>query len=536
MPSITSVVAVITILLAPATVPARLTGQSASANPAQIAAIHRRLQATIDGLAGFTQRTVDQLYSYGELGFQEVESSGFLIRLLRERGFAITAPVAGLPTGWVARWGSGKPVIAFGADLDAIPQASQRPGIPWHDPLVEGAPGHGEGHNAGQAVIITAALALKQLMERDRLPGTLVIWPGIAEELLGGKAHLVREGIFAGVDACLYAHVGDNFDVSWGGDGSGSGLVSVQYTFVGEAAHAAAAPWRGRSALDAVELMDMGWNLRREHLRPQARVHYVVKDGGDQPNVVPSSASVWYYYRETTYPRIKDLFELGGTMARAAAEMASVRLANTRLFGSAWPGHFNRPLAEVAYRHMTAVGLPVWSEDDQAFARAVQREAGGPSLGLATVLDSIVGDVPDSLNVGGGSDDIGDVSWTVPTIEITFPANIPGLPGHHWASGAAMATPIAHKGSTAGAKVVASTALDLLLDRLLLERTHAYFAEQTRDHPYRSFLGPADRPATELNAAVMQRFRGAMRPYYFDPAKHRTYLEQLGVKYPTTTR
>jgi aminobenzoyl-glutamate utilization protein B len=197
--------------------------------------------------------------------------------------------------------------------------------VACHAPLIEGAPGHGEGHNSGQAVNITAALAVKKIMEREHLPGTLQIWPGVAEELVGTKAYFVRDGLFAGVDVVLFSHVDDNLATSWG-DIAGNGLVSVQYTFQGRSAHAAGAPWRGRSALDAVELMDIGWNYRREHLRLQQRSHYVIVDGGDQPNVVPPTASVWYYLRELDYPHIMELYALADTIARAAAAMTSTTL------------------------------------------------------------------------------------------------------------------------------------------------------------------------------------------------------------------
>jgi aminobenzoyl-glutamate utilization protein B len=174
----------------------------------------------------------------------------------------------------MATWGSGKPVIAIGSDIDCIPQASQKPGVAYHDPLIEGAPGHGEGHNSGVPLNITAALAVKKIMEREQLPGTLKLWPGVAEELVGAKAYFIRAGLFRDVDVSLFAHVGNDLGVSWGG-GFGTGLVSVEYSFKGESAHAAAQPWRGRSALDAVELMDIGWNFRREHLRLQHRSHNV---------------------------------------------------------------------------------------------------------------------------------------------------------------------------------------------------------------------------------------------------------------------
>src|SRR5690554_6223506 len=237
---------------------------------------------------------VDKIYSFSDLAFPEYETSRYLVEMLRDNDFTVEEGTSGLPTGWVARWGSGSPVIAFGSDIDGIPKASQTPGVAYHAPLVEGAPGHGEGHNSGQAVNVTAALALKEVMEREGISGTLVLWPGVAEELLGSKAWFVRDGLFDDVDAVLFTHVGSNLGVTWG-PASGTGLVSVEFIFTGESAHSAGSPWRGRSALDAAVLMDVGWNFRREHLRPEQRSHMIYSDGGDQPNVVPSRAGAWYF-------------------------------------------------------------------------------------------------------------------------------------------------------------------------------------------------------------------------------------------------
>src|SRR5213592_2858862 len=275
--------------------------------------VKKEAVADVEQMKDFSAQMVDQVFSYGELGFQEFETSRYLIGTLKKNGFQIKEGISGIPTAWIATWGSGKPVIALGSDIDGIPKASQKPGVAYHDPIIEGAPGHGEGHNSGVPLNITAVLAVKKIMERERLPGTIKIWPGVAEELVGAKAYFIRAGLFRDVDVSLFAHVGNNLGVGWGG-GFGTGLVSVEYSFKGESAHAAAAPWRGRSALDAVELMDVGWNFRREHLRPQQRSHYVITDGGDQPNVVPSTASVWYYFREIDYPHIMEMYALADTM------------------------------------------------------------------------------------------------------------------------------------------------------------------------------------------------------------------------------
>ena len=513
-----------------------LAAQAAPAAPQdpRLATLKRELVADIDSRAKFTQELVDQVFSFGELGFQEVETSKFLVALLRREGFRVEEGYAGIPTAFVATWGSGKPVISLGTDIDGIPMASQKPGVACRSPLVQGAPGHGEGHNSGMAVNITAALALKKIMERDRIPGTIKIWPGVAEEQIGTKAYYVRAGLFNDVDVSFFSHVSSNFGVSWGSP-DGTGLVSVLYTFRGLSAHSAGAPWRGRSALDAVELMNIGWNFRREHLRLPHRSHYVIPVGGDQPNVVPQVASVWYYFRELDYPNIRSLWAIGDSIAAGAALMTGTTLEPVRVLGSAWPQHFNRPVAEAMAANIRQVGMPKWDEADQRFAKALQTEMKVNANGLVDSLgNALGGPVPEFQKRGGGSDDIGDVTWTVPTVTLRFPSNIPGMPGHNWTDAIAMATPVAHKGATAGAKAMAMTMLDVLLTPKLVQDAKDYFTNvQTKDVKYVPLIRPEDRPATDLNKGILERYREQMRPYYYDSKKYKTYLEQLGISYPT---
>jgi aminobenzoyl-glutamate utilization protein B len=509
---------------APAAAPA------AASNP-KLDAYKKEAIADIEARREFTQQMVDQVFSFAEPAFQEVETAKYLTGILEKNGFTVERNYAGMPTAWVATWGSGKPVIALGSDVDCLLESSQKPGVAYHDPLVVGAPGHGEGHNSGVPLNITAALAVKKIMERDHLSGTLKLWPGVAEEVVGSKAYFVKAGLFKDVDISLFAHVGSNFSTAWG-SGTGTGLQSVQYTFSGESAHAAFNPWRGRSALDAVELMDAGWNFRREHLRLSQRSHYVITDGGAQPNVVPSSATVWYYLRETDYEHIKEMRAIADKIANAAAEMTDTTVTS-RLMGSAWLAHMNKPVAETLNANIARVGLPQWDEADQTLAKALQKELKQPEIGLPTKLQPLREGIPPEQNYGGGSDDIGDVSWNVPTATLSYPANIPNLPGHSWANAVAMATPIAHKGVTAGAQAQALTVLDFLLRPELIAQARAYFEEQTKDQKYQSFIGPDDKPAIELNAREMEAVRPEMRKYYFDPSRYKTYLEQLGIKYPT---
>jgi aminobenzoyl-glutamate utilization protein B len=505
---------------------------AAPASNPRTEALKAQVVTDVEGMRTFTQQMVDQVFSYGELGFHETETSKYLTGVLEKNGFRIERGYAGIPTAWVATWGSGKPVIALGSDIDGIPQASQKPGVGYHDPLIEGGPGHGEGHNSGVPLNITAALAVKRLMEKEKLSGTLKIWPGVAEELVGAKAYFIKAGLFKDVDVCLFSHVSNNFSTSWGA-ARGTGLQSVEFTFLGESAHSAANPWRGRSALDAVELMDIAWNFRREHLRLQQRSHSVITDGGDQPNVVPQRAKVWYYFRETDYEHIRELREIGETIAKGAAMMTGTDVSS-RLLGSAWPQHMNKDVAETLYANIKAVGLPKWDDADIALAKGIQKELKQKEVGLPTELEALQQGVAPDQNVGGGSDDIGDVSWNVPTVTLRYPANIPNLPGHNWANAIAMATPIAHKGVTAGAKAQAMTIVDLLTRPELITQAWDYFRNvQTKDQKYVSFVGPDDKPALELNRDIDARFRPALEKNYYDPTKYKTYLEQLGIKYPT---
>ena len=506
----------------------------AAAVPPKLAAYKQEAATSIDGMYDLAQQMVDSVFSFGEIGFQEFETQRYLTSILEREGFTIQRGIAGIPTAWTARFGSGRPVIALGSDVDSIPQASQKPGVAYRAPIVDGAPGHGEGHNSGVPLNIVAAIAVKRIMQRDRLPGTLVLWPGVAEEQLATKAYYVRAGVFKDVDVVLYNHVGTNLATGWG-DSAGNGLVSVEYTFQGESAHSGNAPWRGRSALDAVELMNIGWNFRREHLRIQQRSHYVVTNGGDQPNVVPRNASVWYYFRETSFPEIKRMWETGDKIAQGAAMMTDTSVS-MRVLGSAWPIHTNKTLAETHHANIKSVGLPKWSEADVTLAKATQRELKVPEIGLATETPELRGReaIPDEEKRGGGSDDIGDISWNVPTVTLNYPANFQAGPGHNWANAIAMATPIAHKGVVAGAKVQAMTTLDLLMRPELVTQAWDYFRNvQTKSVTYTPLIRPEDTPAIWLNEETMAKYRPELKKYYYDPTKYKTYLDQLGIKYPT---
>jgi aminobenzoyl-glutamate utilization protein B len=494
----------------------------------QLDGLKGEVRQEVRSLAKLTQEIVDRVFSHAELGFQERWTAAYLTGILEREGFDVQIGVAGMPTGYVATWGSGHPIVGFMGDIDGLPETSQRPGVAYHDPLIPGGPGHGEGHNTAPGVDITAAIAVKRVMERHGLDGTLQVIPGVAEELVASRTYMVNAGVFEGMDVMLSTHVSSGMSTGWGI--TGSGLVSTMFTFHGKSAHSAGSPWSGRSALDAVELMDVGWNFRREHLRLQQRSHYIVAQGGNQPNVVPSEATVWYYFRELDYPRIKELHELGRTMAEAAAMMTSTTVEE-RVLGSAWPSTMSKPLAERMQANIDRVGMPEWSEADMTLAKAAQRLMGVEEQGLRTEVDTLR---EFSQGMGGGSDDIAEVSWNLPTVRLRYPANIPGMTGHHWSSGIAVATPIAHKGANAAAQVVAMTAIDVLADPELVGEAWRYHREvQTKDYQWESLIPEGTEPPIFLNEDKMKLYRPQLEELIYDPSRYNTYLEQLGVTYPT---
>jgi aminobenzoyl-glutamate utilization protein B len=504
-----------------------------AAGPAAFAAEFTELQTELLGLVEarkkLSQEIADSVFSFAEVGFHETRTMEYLTGLLEAEGFSIETGVGGMPTAWVATWGSEGPFISFNSDVDGLPGQSQMPGVLARQPMVEGGSGHGEGHNTGIAVSVVAAIALKDLLEQEGLSARLQVWPGIAEEALAAKQWYVAAGVLDDVDAVLSNHVSSELGTSWGATNT-MALISAEYGFEGASAHAAMAPWAGRSALDAVELMDAGWNFRREHLDPNQRSHSVITGGGLQPNIVPDEATVWYYFRHPTAEGVQQMFAIADDIAEGATLMTGTSYAR-RILGSAWPHHGNKVLAETMDRYVQAIGTPGWSQDDQAYAEAVQTAIGEEEVGLPTEPEPLAG--PVERPGAGPSDDIGAVMWTVPTVRLSYPANIEGTTFHNWEAALAVATPIAHKGVFAGAQITALTALELITDPELLVEAQAYFDEvQTKEVKYFAFEGPDDRPAIHLNAETDERFRPQQEAFYYDPSRYETYLEQLGIAYP----
>ncbi len=469
----------------------------------------------------------DAIFSYAEVGFQEYNTVKLITAELEKHGFTVQRNVAAMPTAFKATAGSGSPVIGLMADYDCVPGASQKPGVLTRDEIVKGAPGHGEGHNAGLPTVIGPAIAVKNLLAKYKLPGTVVVFGGPAEELLASRVYMINAGAFKGVDAMLDAHIGSTFGTSWGLNNLG--IASIEWTFTGQQAHGAS-PWNGRSALDGVEAMNFGMNLLREHLPLEMRFHYVTSFGGNQPNVVPAEARVWYYFRQRSYPELMALVEKARVVAKSAAAMTFTTVDERVLSGS-WPYNANRALSEVLDRNIQAVGMPAWSADDKAFAAAFQQALGAKPTGLATTPSPNRGDAQ-----GSSSNDAGDVTWQSPMARMSFPAQIAGATTHHWTAAIAPATPIAHKAIVVGAKALAGTLIDLFVVPGTLQAVKADFAKQMEGVTWQSIVPPGAEPPTHLNLELMAKYRSLIEKHHYDPDSARTYLEQLGVAYPPAPR
>lgn len=446
----------------------------------------------------------DSIWNYAELGMQEFRSSAMLIKTLEKEGFMVEKGVAGMPTCFVATWGSGRPVIGILGEFDALPMISQKALTPVQMPVVAGAPGHGCGHNMMGTAGIAAAIAVKKSMETNNIRGTIKFFGSPAEETVISRPYMVREGVFRDVDAVIDNHASSNLNTGYGVDGNA--ILSVVFTFKGKTAHAAGAPWSGRSALDAVEIMDVATNYLREHLNYTYRMHYVITEGGEAPNVVPDRASVWYFIRNTD-ERIEDMYKRVIDCARGAALATGTTIDTIKMITGVHQRHYNKGMAETIQRNIELVGLPAWSDSEQEFAKALQKELGQKLTGYP---DSVSPLRKPTIQVGGGSSDVGEVTLIAPTATVNFPGGVPGEISHHWSTVASGYGSAAWKGLNAGAKVMAATALDLLTKPMLLEVIKKEFTAYSKDHPYKSFLPAGAKPPLDLNKDLMEKYRDAM--------------------------
>ncbi len=455
-------------------------------------------------------RISDAIWSYAELGMQEYKSSALLADTLEDAGFTVERGAAGMPTCFVASYGSGEPVIGFLGEFDALPMISQKGRVPVKDPLLEGAPGHGCGHNTMCTAAAAAAIAVKNAMDKYGFPGTIKVFGSPAEETLISRPYMIRAGLFDGVDAVIDNHSGSGFSTSFGK--GGNAMFSSVFTFTGKTAHGAS-PWNAVSALDAVELMNVATNFLREHLFYTYRMHYVIKEGGEAPNVVPDRASVWYYVRNSD-ERVEEMYAKVINCAKAAAMATGAELESIRCYSAVHQRHANKAAAELMQKNIDLVGMPEWTEEEHAYANALQKELGEEEKGMPTE----VGEIRDSSLhfVGGGSSDVGDVTLIAPTASIRFPGQVPGAIGHHWSAVAGNYGTTAWKGLNAGAKAIAASAIDMLTKPEELKKLRDEFEAYSADHLYKPFLPEDAEPPLDLNNELMEKWRPLMEKHYLE--------------------
>ena len=452
----------------------------------------------------------DAIWSYAELGLHEYKSSNLLADTLEEAGFNVERGVAGMPTCFVASFGSGKPVIGILGEYDALPMLSQKGRVPNQDPIVKGAPGHGCGHNKMGTAAAAAAIAVKNAMEKYGFKGTIKVFGSPAEETLISRPYMIRAGLFNDVDAVIDNHSSSGFGTSYGT--GGNAMFSTIFTFKGKTAHGASA-WGGRSALDAVELTNIATNFLREHLLYSYRMHYVIIEGGEAPNVVPDKASVWYFVRNSD-ERLEQMYERVVNCAKAGALATGTELVKIRVLAAVHQRHANKAAAELFQKNIELVGMPEWSEEEHAFAKALQKELGRPEKGMPANVDKLR--EPGRTFVGGGSSDVGDVTLIAPTATIRFPGGVPETISHHWSSVACNYGSTAWKGLNAGAKAMAASAVDLLIKPEELQKLRDEFEEYAKTHPYKPFLPLDTDPPLDLNAELMKKWRPFMEKFYYD--------------------
>ena len=444
----------------------------------------------------------DAIWKYAEVGLLEFKSSKLLADTLEQNGFQVDHGVAGMPTALVATYGSEKPVIGILGEYDAMPGLSQK-AVPYEEPLEEGAPGHGCGHNLFGASGMGGAIAVKVAMEKQGIKGTIKYFGCPAEETLVGKVFMVRDGLFKDVDASISHHIGAAHNSALK---SSNAMNSVKFVFHGHTAHAGSMPWQGRSALDAVELMNNGVNFMREHVVPQSRIHYVIQDGGGQPNVVPGRASVWYYVRasereivEHIYNWILDIAEAAAKMTKTTCEVKFLTGVHNRI-----P---NRTIAELHIKNMREIGAPTYTEEELDFAHKIGEQVspaekrtwgyhvpGGAVDTVGIDLDTRIHDPWGEGTSSGGSTDEGDITWNLPAAGFNTGSRIIGAPGHHWMTVASSGMSIGHKNLIFASKVLASSAIDLMVNPELLKKAKKEFEKRMAGRTYKSPLPPDLKP------------------------------------------
>jgi aminobenzoyl-glutamate utilization protein B len=450
----------------------------------------------------------DSIYYFGEIGMQEFEGSKLLKQTLEAAGFRVELGGIGMPTNVWAEYGSGRPKIAIVTEIDALPGGSQTPGEFARKPLVADAPGHMEGHNTHGGVAAMAAFAVKQVMQRHNIPGTVAISYGPAEEQLASRPYIVRAGYFKDVDAVIYLHIRDTLNTGFG-IGNYAAISSV-FTFHGKTAHGAVNPWDGKDAVDAVELMDIGFDKLREHLKPTYRAHRTITIGGIQPNIIADKGQIWWFVRDASMPAAKETYDKLVKIAEGAALMTGTTF-DVKYSASAWPQLVSKALAEAIQKNVDLVGMPKWTDAEHERAREFQKTHGLPVVGLETKVTPL-GGRPQSTS----SNDNGDVSWVVPAGSLNFPSAVPGVGAHEWKAAVFPTSSISHKGQVVGAKTLAASIIDLLTTPELIQKARAEFEVESKKTPYFSLVPPDAKPDVELNKVEMEKYRAEMKKYYLN--------------------
>jgi len=449
----------------------------------------------------------DKIWELAELGLIEFKSSALLADELKNHGFKVERGVAGMPTAFVASWGKGKPVIGLLGEYDALPGLSQK-SVPQQEPLKPEKPGHGCGHNIYGASAMGAAIAVRKALEKSGIRGTIKFFGCPAEENFSGKVYMVREGCFNGVDAAVCHHPSSMNAASLR---SGLAIVSAKFHFYGKAAHAGGSPEQGRSALDAVELMNVGVNYLREHVIQDARIHYVVEKGGNQPNIVPHYARSWYYVRAPERDEVEYIFDWIVDVAKGAAMMTRTEL-KMEFEAGLYNVIPNRTIAELIVKNMRQIGLPTYSREELKFAeevaKTIPRESKVTQLkktkrpGWERLVDKLMDDeIPDPWGDGEyshGSTDVADVSWHVPTVEFGTATWVLGTPGHSWQNVAQSRVGLGHKSLVFSAKVMAGTALDLLANEKLIAKAKEEHRRRLGNRKYKSPIPVDHKPPLDI--------------------------------------
>jgi len=448
--------------------------------------LQERAWAEVDARAGTLTGLSDGLWRTAETSLREHESSAMLADHLEEEGFTVERGVADMPTAFVARWGSGSPVIGILAEFDALPGISNV-ARPERRSLVEGGAGHGCGHNLFGAGSVGAAIAAKTVMEAEGLPGTVVLYGSPAEETVIGKVYMAKAGVFDDADVVLDWHPGHETGADYERTRA---MNNFTVEFFGQTAHGAADPWNGRSALDAVELMNHAVNMMREHLPTSTRIHYVIDDGGGAPNVVPDYARVWYFVRDLEREGVEHAYEWVLDAAEGAA-LATRTTHEVTLTTGVHAYLLNRPLAELLDRNLRAVGAPEWTEEEQAFAREIQRATEKEERGMHVGIDSLP---TDEIPAQGGSTDVAEVSRIAPTAKIRVASSPLDTPWHAWPVVASGGTSIGHKAMLTAARTLAGAVVELAVSPDVVEAARADFLERTGGEPYVSPIPVDQKP------------------------------------------